>query len=85
MGFDDIPSARKLDEERQKYENSCAEQAQTTNACGVRAVSLAEQHTHQAQFHSGQAVKSRMAAAFFREHPEFEEFISLLRSGVVQL
>ena len=48
-----------------------------------RRPSLREEAEKQVGYHREQADKQDRAAAFFREHPEFDEFIQLIRSGVI--
>ena len=46
--------------------------------------SLRDEAAKSAQYHQEQAVKLEKAAIFFSQHPEFEEFIRLIRSGSIQ-
>ena len=48
-----------------------------------RRSSLREEAERQVSQHLEQADKKARAAAFFREHPEFDEFIQLIRGGVI--
>jgi len=78
--------------EKMKYEQA---QAQCTSgqalgrdtvgigSAGLRCSSLLEEAERQVGFHREQADKRDRAAAFFREHPEFDEFVQLIRSGVI--
>ena len=45
--------------------------------------SLREEQEKSAQYHAEQSLKNQQAAAFFAAHPEFDEFIRLIRSGVI--
>lgn len=50
--------------------------------------SMAEEQEKMSGYHSDIATKAAQAAQaslFFRRHPEFEEFIRLIRSGAIQL
>lgn len=64
-----------------------AQQSSTAQAvCGQeRAWSLADEQEKSALYHQDEANKAKMAAAFFRTNPAFEEFIKLIRQGVIQL
>jgi hypothetical protein len=42
-----------------------------------------EEAEKNARFHFERAGKAARAAAFFGEHPEFDEFIQLIRAGVI--
>jgi hypothetical protein len=44
-----------------------------------------EEAEQQSAFHADRAAKQERAAAFFSENPAFDEFISLIRSGAVQI
>ena len=48
-----------------------------------RRSSLREEAERQVGQHLEQADKKARAATFFREHPEFDEFIQLIRGGVI--
>jgi hypothetical protein len=50
---------------------------------GVCRSSLREEAENQVGYHRSEADKKDRAVAFFREHPEFDEFIQLIRSGVI--
>jgi len=52
-------------------------------AMGTRRPSLREEAEQQVGYYRSEADKKDRAAAFFREHPEFDEFIQLIRSGVI--
>ena len=54
----------------------------TTNVFSRRS-SLREEAERQVSQHLEQADKKARAATFFREHPEFDEFIQLIRGGVI--
>lgn len=45
--------------------------------------SPAEEAEQQAAEHLDRAGKAQQAAAFLRAHPEFDEFIQLIRKGVI--
>ena len=79
-------------EERMKSaQERMAQQAQcgqaigrdTQGFAGTRRPSLREEAEERVGYHRIQADKQDRAAAFFREHPEFDEFIQLIRSGVI--
>ena len=79
-------------EERMKSaQERMAQQAQcgqaigrdTQGFAGTRRPSLREEAEERVGYHRIQADKQDRAAAFFREHPEFDEFIQLIRQGVI--
>ena len=53
------------------------------HGCDARRSSLREESEKQSAHHYEQAAKAERSAAFFREHPEFDEFIQLIRAGVI--
>ena len=52
---------------------------------GQYRVSLAEQAAKSAAYHREVAEKHQQAGTFFAQHPEFEHFINLIRSGAISL
>lgn len=44
-----------------------------------------EQAEKRVGHHRIEADRADRAAAFFREHPEFDEFIGLIRAGIIQI
>lgn len=54
-----------------------------TPAPSPRLPSLLDEAEAEAKRHSEQANRQARAAAFFRAHPEFDEFIQLIRQGVI--
>lgn len=50
-----------------------------------KRLTLREEAEQRIGYHRDQANKSDMAAAFFRENPIFDEFIRLIRAGVVKI
>jgi hypothetical protein len=46
--------------------------------------SLRDEAQKRAMHHAEQAEKAQSAAIFFSQHPEFEEFLRLVRSGSIQ-
>lgn len=50
-----------------------------------RGPSMAEMHGKTAAHHAEQADKSAKAQTFFATHPEFDEFIQLIRQGAIQI
>lgn len=81
--------AAKQKAEKAYYGDTC--NAQTPNLAGavgmgtaIRDWSLADEASKSAQFHFEQADKANRAARFLSAHPEFDEFIRLVRSGAVQ-
>ena len=66
-----------------------AAQAQCEQAIGGDAQAYQPRRTQREEaeknmgFHMEQADKAARAATFFREHPEFDEFIHLVRSGAI--
>ena len=81
--------------ERAQYEKAqaaqtqpqCAEETRSyigqAQAVGRARLSLREEAEKQVGEHRAQADRADRAAAFFREHPEFDEFIQLIRAGVI--
>lgn len=63
--------------------NTCADQVQGIGLASERRPTLREEAEKNVGFHRSQADKADRAAAFFREYPEFDEFIQLIRSGVI--
>lgn len=49
-----------------------------------RVPTLAEQAEKNAQYHFEEHAKSQKAASFLTAHPEFDEFIKLIRAGSIQ-
>lgn len=75
----------KMNAEKAYYGDICgATQTNTAQACGTREWNLRDEAGKQAQFHQEQANKAMMAASFLSAHPEFDEFIRLVRSGALQ-
>jgi hypothetical protein len=87
MNFrDEVAQKEKLDELRNQQAQTAQ---QMVGQCGQamqglgRRVSLREEAEHQVGYHRVQADKQDRAVAFFREHPEFDEFVQLIRDGVI--
>ena len=63
-------------------------QGLASDMCGqtqsYRPPTLREEAEKSAGYHGDQADKFAKAAAFLREHPEFDEFVRLVRSGSIQ-
>ena len=61
-------------------------QAYRGDTCGGEEASpsIRRQAEQQVGYHRTQADKWDRAAVFFRENPSFDEFIQLVRSGVIQ-
>lgn len=60
-------------------------QGQTPQSHGyVHEVSLLEEAQNFVKYHQEEAEKASKAANFLQSHPEFEQFIKLLRSGAIQ-
>ena len=82
-------------EENMKLKYAQMQQAQCCQAAGATAGNYADDCAKavrpslraEAEMRVGrlrtEADKADRAAAFFREHPEFDEFIQLIRSGVI--
>jgi hypothetical protein len=64
---------------------SPTQREQADDGCAVRSPTQREQAEKNVGFHREQADKADRAAAFFRENPAFDEFIQLIRSGVIGL
>jgi hypothetical protein len=56
-----------------------------TKSAYYSAPSMAELHGKSAAHHAEEADKNGKAQAFFATHPEFDEFIQLIRQGAVQI
>jgi hypothetical protein len=54
-------------------------------SAGNRNPSQAEEAEKNSRYHRAEADRADLAAAFFREHPEFDAFIQLIRAGVIHL
>lgn len=65
------------------YDQAQCGPAVSSLAGDSRRPSLREEAEKSVASHYEQAAKADRAAAFFREHPEFDEFIQLIRSGVI--
>lgn len=86
MSLLDYANAKMAEEKmRSERENMRSERENMASQaqCGIRRPSLREEAESQVGYHRTQADKQDRAAAFFREHPEFDEFIQLVRSGVI--
>ena len=92
MCYDNAKMKKESAEERMKSDQeNMAQQGQcgqaigrdTQGFAGTRRPSLREEAEEQVGYHRIQADKQDRAAAFFREHPEFDEFIQLIREGVI--
>jgi hypothetical protein len=62
---------------------------QAAKTCDVRGTAyrpptMAEQAEKNADYHAEQHGKHRAAANFLVQHPEFDQFIQLVRSGAIQ-
>lgn len=81
---------RKKSMEQAAYEAGKMEthQAAVMNAgCDAEAYyppTLAQQAEKSAQYHFEEQVKAQKAASFLQAHPEFDEFIRLVRAGSIQ-
>jgi hypothetical protein len=79
LGYDQVRIAREMS-------SGCNQKAQAIGmgiTGQISRPSLREEAEQQVGFHREQADKQDRAAAFFREHPEFDEFIQLIRGGVI--
>lgn len=84
MYRDDIPADANV-RVSQNYEN-CGSQAMASGANPhYRAPSMAELHGKSAAHHAEQVDKNAKAQTFFASHPEFDEFIQLIRQGAIQI
>ena len=50
-----------------------------------RPATLEEEKRKSAQYHWSEAQKAEAGADFLRRHPEFDEFIRLIRSGSISI
>lgn len=66
-----------------EQQGQCCQGSGSTTANVFSRRSLREEAEQQASQHLEQADKKARAATFFREHPEFDEFIQLIRNGVI--
>jgi hypothetical protein len=63
----------------------------TTACCGQQETpstyrpSLKDEAAKSAQFHSDEAIKAAKAHSFLATHPEFDEFIQLIRAGAIRI
>lgn len=73
------------------YDNSLNKATVYPDATGAidgrsyRAPSMAELHGKSAAHHAEMVEKNAKAQQFFAEHPEFDEFITLIRAGAIQI
>jgi len=65
------------------YSSNCPQESISSQSQHRRT--MREQHEGQVGFHNQELNRHDRAAAFFRAHPEFDEFILLIRDGVIQL
>lgn len=63
-----------------QYGDTC----RTASPAHPHDFSLREQAEKQVGYHREQADRQDRAAAFFRENPAFDEFVQLIRRGVIQ-
>ena len=68
---------------KEQQKAQCGRAIDGAVAGSVRRSSLREEAEKQVEYHAECASKADRAASFFREHPEFDEFIQLVRSGVI--
>lgn len=61
----------------------CGQAVAGTCGCDARRPSLREEAEKSVASHYEKAAKAERSLAFFRDHPEFDEFIQLIRSGVI--
>ena len=66
-------------------QEECIEQGYAPDRVNYRGPLQRELAEKSVGYHRAEADKADRAAAFFREHPEFDEFIGLIRAGVVQI
>jgi hypothetical protein len=57
---------------------------ESPSTLGSIPYSLRDEAAKSAQYHQEQAVKHEKAAFFLSQHPELDEFIRLVRQGVIQ-
>lgn len=80
-------AAEKLNYEMNAKQAMCG-QAMQQGIGGLgeyRRPSLREESEKHADLHRKEADKRERAAAFFRDNPAFDEFIQLIRSGVISI
>ena len=72
--------------------NECGPAVDTRAACcgqqetpSTRRPSLKDEAAKSAQFHSDEAIKAAKAHSFLATHPEFDEFIQLIRAGAIRI
>ena len=83
----------KMQAEKQYLNNASPTQPHPVDQCGQAAMgqtpsrpgySLRDEAQKRAMHHHEQADKAQQSAVFLSQHPEFEEFIRLVRSGALQ-
>lgn len=85
--------------EREKEMYEKMQEAQKAAPCGQAVVdtaccnqapgkyrppTLSEEESRQISYHTAEAERHAQALAFLRKNPAFDEFIRLIRSGVIQ-
>lgn len=81
--YPDYELKAKLEAQTYKNQDQCATQA--VGVCAGRApYTLCEEAAKSEQHHYEEAAKAGSAARFLSSHPEFDEFIRLVRSGAIR-
>jgi hypothetical protein len=62
--------------------SKCCDQNETRS---TYRSSLKDEAAKSAQFHSDEAIKAAKAHSFLATHPEFDEFIQLIRAGAIRI
>lgn len=77
------PRQRQIDEAVKKSYYADQTPQQAIGLAGCYRPSPAEEAEKQAMDHFDRGGKAQRAAEFLRKHPEFDEFIRLIREGVI--
>lgn len=84
MYRDDIPAPVQVDPRVMRESDTCSSAQASGPNEKYRTPSMRETAEKAVGHHREQAEKCDRAAAFFRENPAFDEFIQLVRSGIIQ-
>lgn len=81
----DIPNPTQGDVRVLRNDENCGQAVASGPNPHYRAPSMAELHGKSAAHHAEQVDKNAKAQTFFASHPEFDEFIQLIRQGAIQI
>lgn len=82
---DDITSNAAQAGKSLRSADTCTQAVGEGSNPNYRSPSMAELHGKSAAHHADQVDKNTKAQAFFASHPEFDEFIQLIRQGAIQI